>query len=156
MAFDRERVRIEQELARVAANAVLGGIRTVHPVAVALARTDAGKVRVPREGVHLLERQPGLRTLLVEKAELDLLGDLAEQSEVRAVAVERGAQRICAPRPYLPRAVSQSWLRVWLRRPWDANPGIEHVVRDRARARDDREFRGAADDAHVGPHLNGI
>src|SRR2546422_2883087 len=47
LAFDREGVRIEQQLARVAANAVFGRIWTVHAVAVTLARPDARQVRMP-------------------------------------------------------------------------------------------------------------
>src|SRR5205809_900955 len=70
-------------------------------------------------GCWTIERQRGLCPLLVEKAELDLLGDLAEQREVGAVAVERGAERIAAPWPDLDvGAVSQgtSRSRRWSRR----------------------------------------
>ena len=47
LALDRQRVRIEQELARVATNAVFGGVWTVHTVAVPLTRANARQVRMP-------------------------------------------------------------------------------------------------------------
>src|SRR5437588_11503028 len=111
---------------------------------------------MPREGVLLLERQPGLPTLLVEQAELDMLGDLAEQSEVGAVAVERGAQRIRPPGPNLPRALRQSWLRVWQHRHWHPNAGVEHVVGDRAGTRRHLDPERTAAHAQVRPPLAGV
>ena len=86
---------------------MLGGVRAVDPIPVTLPWSDAGQVRVPGKGVDLFERQPVLRALLVEEAQLDLLGDLAEQGEVRAIAVERRAKGVRAAGPALGEVVSQ-------------------------------------------------
>jgi hypothetical protein len=49
---------------------------------------------VPDERVDLVQLDAGLDEVVVEKAELDLLGDLAEQGEVGAVAVVGGAEGV--------------------------------------------------------------
>jgi hypothetical protein len=49
---------------------------------------------VPDKGVPLHQRDPLLDPLVVEQAQLDGLGDLAEQGEVGTGAVERGSQRV--------------------------------------------------------------
>src|SRR5207237_8308386 len=89
LALDRARVRIQEKLVLVAADAVLGRVRPVNPVAVSLARADVRHVRVPGEGVDLVEGDPLLRAVLVEKAQLELLRDLAEEREIRSGAVVR-------------------------------------------------------------------
>ena len=55
---DRLRVRVDEQLVRVAAQAALGVVRAVHAVAVALAGADAQQVAVVDEAVHLLEADP--------------------------------------------------------------------------------------------------
>jgi hypothetical protein len=72
----------------------------VDAVAVALAGADAGEVAVPVEGVALVERD-ALLAVVAEEAELDALGVLAEEREVRPLAVpgraegERRAGQTC-------------------------------------------------------------
>ena len=101
LALDRAGVRIQEKLVRVAADAVLGRVRPVNPVAVSLAGADVRHVRVPGEGVDLVEGDPLLRAVLVEKAQLDLLRDLAEEREIRSGAVVRRAKWKGAAWPYL-------------------------------------------------------
>ena len=66
---------------------VLGVVRAVHPVAVALAGLHLRQVGVPDERVDLEQLDARLAAVVVEQAELDALGDLAEEREVRAGAV---------------------------------------------------------------------
>jgi hypothetical protein len=106
LALDRLRVRVEQQLGRVRPQPPRRVARPVHPEAVALARPDAREVAVPDETIYLgqldarLGQSPAaLATRVVEQAELHTLGDLGEQREVSARAVEGRAQRICRARP---------------------------------------------------------
>ena len=78
-----------------------GSYGPVDAVAVALARLDRRQVAVPDERVDLGHRDPGLDAVVVEQAQLDLLGHLAEDREVGAAAVERRAQRVRRTRPDL-------------------------------------------------------
>ena len=98
LAGGRLRVGVEQQLVGVAALALGRVPGAVHPVAVALARLHRGQVAVPDVGVDLGQLDPGLGRLSAcpyfEQAELDAVGHLAEQREVRAGAVERGAERV--------------------------------------------------------------
>jgi hypothetical protein len=73
----------------------------VDAVAVALAGADAGEVAVPVEGVALLERD-ALLAVVAEEAELDALGVLAEEREVRPLAVPGRAEGERRARPDLP------------------------------------------------------
>ena len=59
-AFDRLRVRIDQELVRVEAAARRRVVRAVHAIAVQLARADVRQVAVPVEGGALDERDARL------------------------------------------------------------------------------------------------
>ena len=59
----------------------------MHAEAVALAGLHAGDVAVVDEGGDLGQGQAFLDAVVVEQAELDLVGDLGEQREVGAVAV---------------------------------------------------------------------
>lgn len=83
----------------------LGIVRTVHPVPVALAGFDVGQETVPDERVHLGQGHPGLlepsRFIDTEKAQLDALGDLAEQREVGAGTVVGRPERVGLAAPYL-------------------------------------------------------
>ena len=95
-AFDRARVRIEQELGRIAAIAARRLPRSMNAIAVALPGHDAGHVAVPAEGAGLRKIQSPLVPGLVEQAQLHTRRDLREDGEVDAAAIERGAQRVPA------------------------------------------------------------
>jgi hypothetical protein len=94
VADDGLRVRVEQQLAGVAAQPALGVVRPVDAVAVALAGLDARVVAVPDVAGDLGQLDPGLAAALVEQAQLDLVRDLREDREVGAVAVVGGAERV--------------------------------------------------------------
>src|SRR5690606_22069440 len=94
LSLDRLRVRVQEQLRRVAAVAVRGVVRPVHAVAVARAGALAGQVDVPDVRVDLLDVDAGLGAVVVEEAELDALGDLGEEGEVGPRAVVRGAERV--------------------------------------------------------------
>ena len=98
LALDRLGVGVEQQLARVAAVAVLRVVGAVHPEAVALARADAGQVAVPDEAVDLGQVDAGLGAVVVDQAQLDPLGDLGEQGEVRR-RCRRRSRRAGTPLP---------------------------------------------------------
>ncbi len=97
----RLRVRIEQQLVRVAAQTLVGIPRPVDAVAVPLTRLHLGQVDVPDVAVHLGQLDARLDAGVVEQAQLDLLGHLAEEREVGAGAVEGRARagRRCRARP---------------------------------------------------------
>src|SRR5206468_3771351 len=99
-ALDRLGVGIDQQLGRVEAMALIGRVRAVDAVAVALAGPDAGQVAVPVEGGALSDLGAFLGVAL-EQAQLDALGVLAEQREVRPLAVPRRAERERAAGPHL-------------------------------------------------------
>ena len=96
-ARDRARIRIEEELVRVAAQPARGIPRAVHAVPVVLSGADGGKIGRPDvAGVaHQLDPllAPGR-----EEAELDPVGDLREHGEVGAMPVEGRTERIVAAR----------------------------------------------------------
>jgi len=94
LADDLARVRVEQQLVRVEAVALLGCIRTVHSVAVQHAGPRLRQVAVPHEvgalgHVDALDFAPTLR---VEDAELHALGVLGVEREVDAFAVPGRAE----------------------------------------------------------------
>ena len=93
------RVGVDQQLVRVAAQALGGVVRTVHPVPVTLPRLHRRQVAVPDEAVDLAERDARLGARLVEQTQLDAFGHLGEDREVRARAVVARAQRVGATRP---------------------------------------------------------
>ena len=101
VADGRLGVGVEQQLGGVAAQTALRVVRAVDPVAVALSRLDRRQVAVPDERVDLGHRHAGLVASVVEEAELDLLGHLAEDREVGADAVEGRPQRVRRTRPDL-------------------------------------------------------
>ncbi len=101
LAAGRLGVGVDQQLVRVAAQALGRVVRAVHAVAVALAGLHGGQVAVPDVGVDLGQLDPGLLAVLVEQAQLHAVGHLAEEREVRAAPVERRAQRVCRSRPGL-------------------------------------------------------
>ncbi len=95
--LDRARIGVDQQLRRVEAVTLLGGIATVDAVAVALPGPDAGEVRVPVRARARREFMPDLGPVRSEEAELDPLGVLGEQRKVRPLAVRSRAQRERAP-----------------------------------------------------------
>src|ERR1039457_3333787 len=92
-ADDRLGVGVEQQLRRVEAKSVFRLVGAVDAVAVALSRTNARQIDVPVVRGLVLDRDPGLVVILVEQAQLDALGALGEQREVRALAVPARAER---------------------------------------------------------------
>ncbi len=94
LALDRLRVGVEQQLAGVAAVPVVGVVGAVHPEAVSLSGLQAGDVCVPDEAVDLGQVEARLGAVVVDEAQLDPLGHLAEQGEVHAAAVVGGAERV--------------------------------------------------------------
>ena len=64
------------------------------PIAIPLARPDAGQITVPGVASHLWEVDPGLVAALVEEAQLDSLRDALEDREVGAAVVSGRAQRV--------------------------------------------------------------
>ena len=71
----------------------------MHAVSVALTGLDLREVGVPDVGVDLGQLDPRLGACIVEEAELDALRRFAEDREVRAVAIERCAERVGAAGP---------------------------------------------------------
>ncbi len=98
-------VRVEQQLVPVGSLAGGRVIRPGDPVPVPLTWTHPRQVGVPDERVDLLQHDPGLDALGVEQAQLDALGDLAEEREVRTVAVPGGSEWVCRARPVLDHCV---------------------------------------------------
>ncbi len=99
-ALDGFGVRVQQQLAGVAAQALARVVRPVHPIAVALAGLHTGQVAVPDEAVDLGHLDaPSLAAGVVQEAQLDLVGDLGEDGEVRAHAVVGGPQGVGVPGP---------------------------------------------------------
>jgi len=88
------RVRVEQQLVRVAPLAVHGVVLAVHPVAVALAGLHLRQVAVPDEGVDLGQLETGLVPVVVEEAQFDLVSGFAEHSEVGSVSVISRTERV--------------------------------------------------------------
>ena len=105
VAAGRLGVGVEEQLVGVAAQAVLGVPRAVDAVAVALAGLHGRDVAVPHVGVDLgdlelrLDELAGVVGVGLEQAQLDALGDLAEDREVGAAAVERRAEGVRRARP---------------------------------------------------------
>src|SRR5581483_1559984 len=99
-AGDRLRVGVDEQLARVEAQAAGRVVRAVDAVAVELARTDARHVAVPDVGGHLAQPQPlalvpGVQR--VEQADLHLGRVFGIEGEVHAVAVPGGTERVWRP-----------------------------------------------------------
>jgi hypothetical protein len=102
LAVDRRGVGIEQHLGRIAPQAVLRVVRAVDAVAVTLPVADPRQEAVPHVAVDLGHVQPLFRgAALVEQAQLDSLGYLGKQREVRPDAVVGGAERIRPARPHI-------------------------------------------------------
>ena len=94
LPLDRLGVRVEEELARVAAVALGRVVGPVHAEAVALAGLHVGHVAVPHETVDLGQVDAGLDEVVVDEAELDALGDLGEDGEVHTRSVVGGSEGV--------------------------------------------------------------
>jgi len=95
------RIGVEHQLVGVEAVALLRLVGAVHPVAVGLAGARLGQVAVPH-AIGAVAQRNALQLLaaaIVEKAQLDLLGVLREESEVDALPVPGGAARVRPPGP---------------------------------------------------------
>ena len=101
-SLNRLRVRIQQQLGRVAAASGGRIIGAADPVPVTLARPDTRQITVPDEPVHLPQRHPGLRAIIGEQAQVHLLRHLREQGEVSPRTVISRPQRIAVARPHRP------------------------------------------------------
>ncbi len=101
LAVDRLRVRVQKKLGRITPQPLGGFVRAVDPIPVSLAGADARQETVVDEGVGFLQFDPGLGVVLVEQAQLDLLGNLGEDREIGAGAIVGGTERIGAARPDL-------------------------------------------------------
>src|SRR5947199_7996112 len=75
LAFNRPRVRIEQQLGRIAAMSFRWGPGSVDSKAVALARPEIGQIAVPAKASYLRQFEPCLISLFVEQAKFHSLGD---------------------------------------------------------------------------------
>src|SRR5262249_5807135 len=100
--------RVDQELRRVEPLAGLRLVRAVDAVAVPLAGPDAGQVAVPVEDGAVDHLDDLLAVVLVEQAELDALGVLGEEREVRALAVPHRPERERPAGPDLPQRRSST------------------------------------------------
>jgi hypothetical protein len=101
LAGDRLRVGVEEQLRRVAPQAVGGIPGPVDPVAVALTRADVGQVGVPAVAVDLaqLDLDLGVVAVVAEQAELDTFGDAGEEREVGPRTVVGRAEWVRASDP---------------------------------------------------------
>ena len=99
IALDGLAVGVKQQLRRRATRAEPRVIRAVDAVAVALPGADRRQVPVPDEAVDLGQLDARLGTRLIEQAQLNPLGDLGEQGEVRPPSVPRRAKRVRGPWP---------------------------------------------------------
>ena len=97
----RARIRVDQQLVRVAAFAVFRVPWAVDAVAVALARGNAGEIGVPDVVIYLFQRDPGFLHVLVNQTKLNLGGNTGEKCKVGARPVIRRAQRVSGPWPGL-------------------------------------------------------
>ena len=100
-------VGVEQQLGRVAPQALGRVPRPADAVPVGLARADAGHERMPDVGVVVGDRDLGFGACRVEQAQGDAVGDAGGDREVGArdaqVLAGRGAERERAARAALPR-----------------------------------------------------
>ena len=87
VSLDGFGVRVEQQLVRVAPQALCWIIRTVHTIAVPLPGLYSRQIVMPYVGVLLRHFHSGLTVFLIEKTKLDFLGHLREEGEIHAGAV---------------------------------------------------------------------
>ena len=101
-------VRVDQQLVRIEAQAVLGIIGAMHAIAVELARRHVVEIAVPDVLAALgqLDALDLAPALLIEQAKLHLLGSRGEQRKVgsaavpgRAKGIRRARRKACATAP---------------------------------------------------------
>ena len=81
---DRLGVRVQQQLAGIAALPIGGIEGAVHAVAVPLPGLHRWQVDVPHVGVHLGHLDAALRAVLVEQAQFDAISGFGEEGEIGA------------------------------------------------------------------------
>ena len=123
LAIDGLGVRVEQQLVRVEPLPVLGIVGPVHAVAVALPGLHGRQVRVPDVRVDVAQLDAGLLPAVAEQAQLDPLGALAEQREVRAAAVEGRPEGVRGSGPHLHARLP------WLKTLDDADRSVRRIHR---------------------------
>ncbi len=142
----RPRIRVEQQLGRIAAQPARRVVRPVHPEPVGLRSTvlwaGPGDEPVPGPAVVVRQPVPGLLAGIPEQADLGPLGHAGSHREVspaihrrRAQGRRRPAGSASATRPTLPRAVlvQHGQGPVDLRGPVeqvDGDPEVAFAVRD--------------------------
>src|SRR5688572_19953712 len=124
LAFNGVGVGIEQQLRRMAAQAVVYVVRAHHAVAITLARQNPGKIRMPDERISLDHRHRLLLQLFIEQAELYLDPKSGVHREVGADTIEGGSQWIRAPWPTLQLVL---WHPASSGRPEDCNTLRRHT-----------------------------
>ena len=92
LTADRPRVRVEQQLGRVAAQPAGRVVRPVHAEPVGLPGTDPGDEPVPGAAVVVRQPEPGLVAGLPEQAHLGRLGHAGGDREVDAAVARRRTQ----------------------------------------------------------------
>ena len=96
---DRPGVGVGQQLGRVEPVAPRRLPRAVHPEAVLGARTQPRQIAVPDVEGLLVQRVTGLGAVLVEDAQLDVVGAFGPQGDVRAFLVGGDPEGCPVPRP---------------------------------------------------------
>jgi len=91
LTTDGFRVRIQQELGRVAPMPPSRLVRPIDPVAVELPRLDSWDVDVPDVAIHLDQIDARLGPVIVDQAKLNFRRHFGEEREVHAGAIERRA-----------------------------------------------------------------
>ena len=94
-------IRVEEELAGVEARAGGRVVLAVHAVAVSLPGAHLRQIRVPDVGIDVDHLDARLFAAVAEQTEFDALSTLAEESEVRSVAIEGRAERVARTGPGL-------------------------------------------------------
>ena len=94
VAFDGIGVGVEQQLVRVAAQSPVRVVGAVDTVSVPLTGLDARQIVMPDIRVLLGHLDAGFAVLIIEQAQLNLVGDLRVDGEIHAGPVVMGAERI--------------------------------------------------------------
>ena len=93
LTVHRPRVRVEQQLGRVAAQPAARVPRPVHPESVGLPGAGTRHEPVPDAVVILRQPDPALSPALIEQAHLDALGDAGSHREIGSPVTQRRPQR---------------------------------------------------------------
>ena len=142
-------VRVEEQFVGVAAFARLRIVFARDAIAIALPWLHLREVGVPDVGIDLEQFDPGLDTVVIEQAQLDLLGDLTEQCEVGAAAVEGRAEGIRGSGPGFHGGYS-------IRSGWFLGP-FHRIVRVLRRSNREGALTTRSEDGHqAAEHARGI